>query len=115
MEKNMQFLIMVDTDKSRREVLKLILDRFSDAIQRKSNSCDLRDNWIEVWENSGADPNLSDSYEKGYLYYKWRVEVTPLKRNISETKQVQLARDLLSCFKAEECKAVVCANFEDKV
>ncbi len=114
MEEGLLFLIMVDADRDRQAVLKLILDQFPDAIRRKANSCDLRGNWIEVWENEGADANLAVG-EKGYLYFKWRVEVTPLNKSITEIEQVELARALLSCFQSAGCKAVVCADFEDKV
>jgi hypothetical protein len=70
---------------------------------------------IEVWENENFDPSLVKDEGEGFLYYRWRVEATPMKADIGEAEQIQLARDLQSCFVAAGGKAVVCANFEDKV
>jgi hypothetical protein len=75
----------------------------------------LRGNWIEVWENKDADQELAEGEKEGFLYYRWRIESTPMKENITEAEQVQLARDLQSCFKSAGFKAVVCANFEDQI
>ena len=112
---SLQFLVMVETEKNRQDVLNILLNQFMEATQMKSNSCDLKGNWIEIWENQDADPILSKNEEEGFLYYRWRVEVTPLKNGVEEAKQVQLARDLDLCFKSAGFRAVVCANFEDKL
>ena len=115
MKENLQFLVMVDTDKDRQWILQRILDRFLDAAKKKSNSCDLRGNWLEIWENEGANSELSKDAENGYLYYKWRIEVTPVAFSVGEDKQVQLAKELASYLKEAGCRVVVCANFEDKL
>lgn len=98
MEETLQFLLMVDANNDCETLSKIILDNFSDAIAHKSNSCYLRKNFIEIWENEDADSTLSQDNEKGYLHYKCRVEVTPLKEGVREAEQIQLVKDLQFCF-----------------
>ncbi len=109
----LEFLVMVDGDVERSELVAAIRDRFPDALPRKENSVDLRDNWLEVWENESADADLTSGSD-GYLYYPWRVEVTPTG-TVNEERQIQLARELVAAFAALGTKPVVCANFEDRV
>lgn len=115
MQATLQFLIMVDAEYDRREITQIILTGFPEAVPRKPNSCDLRGNWIEVWANEGADPERAEDEENGFLDYRWRVEATPMTEDITESEQVKLAKALRTCFVAARCKAVICANFEDKL
>lgn len=112
---DLPFLVMVDGAKSRAELMRFVVDSFPEALRRKSNSCDLRGNWLEIWANENADDALSADPETGYLEYRWRVEVTPLSPGITEAEQIELARALRDHLRAAGCKAVVCASFEDKL
>ncbi len=108
----LQFLVMVETPMNRAELVKVLLCSIHGAVQRKANSCELRDNWIEIWKNEAAEPNLVSNTKDGYLHYRWRVESTPMKPTIDELEQVQLAKKIVACFEAKDCRCVICANFE---
>jgi hypothetical protein len=113
----LQILVMVQVsaDVGDGDLLALVLRRFPGAARVKSNSCDVRGNWLEIWHNEDADQSLADDTEDGYLYYRWRVEVTPLDARLDEDHQVALARALRDCFAEAGARAVVCASFEDRV
>lgn len=113
MEETLQFLIMINCDKSRDEMLNHILDCFDEAEKRKANSCDLRENWIEIWQNDDFDAELSADELNGYLHFRWRLEATPLKDDVAVDGQVVLAKEITACFEQTGCQCIVCANFED--
>lgn len=106
-----QFLVMVDSELERGELLGLILVRFADATPVRENSCDLRGNWVEVWGNEDADAARAAGPD-GHRYYAWRVEVTPMHNRVTEEEQIALAGKLRDCFTAAGARAVVCADFE---
>jgi hypothetical protein len=114
MEETLQFLVMVDSRLDDSGLLALVMEQFPDAVRRKRHSCDVHGNWLEIWENESADAALIGG-EDGFLHYAWRVEVTPLTDDLDEDHQVKLARDLRTCFERAGARAVVCANFEDRV
>ena len=115
MDGTLQFLVMVDADLDRPGMVQAVLDRFPEATPLKENSCDLRGNWLEVWDNEDADREQAADPDDGYLHFRWRVEVTPLDDTLDEDHQVRLARDLRDCFAAVGRDAVVAANFEHRV
>jgi hypothetical protein len=91
------------------------LTGFTDAFRQKDNSCDVDGNWLEVWPNDDTDARLASDAEDGYLYFRWRVEVTPIDAHLDENHQVKLARNLKSQFENMGAAAVICANFEDRL
>ena len=113
MEETLQFVIMVQSEEGRESLLTVLLSSFGEATRRKANSCDLRENWIEIWENDDADAVLANQPDTGYLHFRWRLESTPMKQEVTESAQIQLAKDIVSCLEAHGCRCVVCANFED--
>jgi hypothetical protein len=115
MSGTLQFIIMVDGDIGEAELLRSVLDRFPDAVRLKAHSCDVGGNWLEIWHNDDADVDLARTDEDGFLYYRWRVELTPMTDDLNEDHQVELARGLLAAFEAVGGRSVVLANFEDRV
>jgi hypothetical protein len=115
MSGTLQFIIMVDGDVGEAELLQSVLSRFPDATRLKAHSCDVAGNWLEIWHNDDADPGLARSEDDGYLYYRWRVEVTPMSDALNEDHQVELARGLLAAFTSAGGRPVILANFEHRV
>jgi hypothetical protein len=113
MEETLQFLVMVEGPSERSSIVDALLREFPDAIRRKENSCDLRGNWIEVWQNSDFSPPRARDEHDEYLYFRYRVESTPLGKSISEADQIDLATGILAALRGSGWKAVLCANFED--
>jgi hypothetical protein len=111
---SLQFLIMVESDLGRAELLGLIMNRFPDTRPVLENSCDLRGNWVEVWGNEDADPARAGG-DDGHLFYAWRVEVTPMHTRVTENEQIALARKLRDAFVRAGARAVVRADFEARV
>lgn len=110
-----EFLIMLDGAKSDTEVLSALYAKNAGAVPVKQNSCDIKGNWLEVRGNDDHDPAMLEDPEDGFLFYRWRVEVTPMDNGISVDNQIQLARSLLDVFRAHGWRAVVAASFEDQV
>jgi hypothetical protein len=115
MSGTLQFIIMVDGDVGEADLLQSVLGRFPDAVRSKAHSCDVGGNWLEIWHNDDADADLARDDEDGYLYYRWRVELTPMSDGLDEDHQVRLARGLLATFEAVGGRPVVLANFENRV
>lgn len=88
MSGTLQFIVMVDGDVSEAALLKSL----------KAHSCDLRGNFLEIWHNEDADPDLARNDDDGYLYYRWRVELTPTTKSVGADHQVELARALIAAF-----------------
>ena len=112
---DLQFLVMLDLQLSRSEVLDVVLASFPDAVYRKANSCDLRGNWLEVWANEDADSRLASDEDDGFLYYRWRVEATPSRKGLREDEQIEFAWELRSKFEEWGGRAIVCAAFEGRI
>jgi hypothetical protein len=95
------------------EVVGWLKGAFPDAKGVKVNSCDLRNNWIEVLANRDADPQKTDD-DDGYMFYGYELQATPMV-SVNEDHQVQLARDVVVALRRRDWKVVVCANFEDRL
>jgi hypothetical protein len=115
MSGTLQFVVMVDGEVGEAALLQSVLGRFPDATRLKAHSCDVRGNWLEIWHNDDADPELARGDEDGYLHYRWRVELTPMSDTLDEDHQVELARALIAVFREAGGRSVVLANFEDRV
>lgn len=113
-DETLQFIVMADGDLSEPQLLNAIIARFPDARRVKGNSCDVRGNWVEIWENEDADPKLAGG-EDGYMFYGWRIEATPMTDDIDEDHQIAFARDLMAYLRDAGMRTVVAANFEDRV
>ncbi len=112
MEETQQFLIMIDAPNKREAIIDFLVEYFNDAVRLKSNSCDLKGNWIEVWRNENADPESTQDEQTGYLHYRFRLEATPVNKEVAETDQVELAKEITACLEKHGCRCVICANFE---
>ena len=115
MNETLQFLVMVDGECSREEITDRLVEEFPEAIRLKENSCDLRENWIEVWYNEDYDRISAQDDEDGYLYFRYRVEVTPLGERVKEVDQIDLAKAIVAAIRKKGLTAVICANFENRL
>ncbi len=115
MQWTLQFLVMVDSDTTPAHLITGLLRGFPEAEPYKAHSCRLRGNWLEIVANEDADRGLVDDPDDGYLHFAWEVGVTPQRDDLDEDHQVVLARDLRRHFETAGAKAVVCANFEDRL
>jgi hypothetical protein len=104
MEPTLQFVVMIDGPSSVPE----ILEALSDALPGVRNR-----NWIEIRPNEDADFEAVEG-DDGYLFYGFELQATPMGE-VTEDHQIDLARKLISAINGKGWKAVVCANFEDKV
>lgn len=73
-----------------------------------------RSNLVQVWENDDYDPRRIDDPEEGYLFYRFRIEVSPFER-VSDGHQIGIARLLVEVLESLNAQPVVCADFEDDV
>lgn len=115
MQTTLQFLIMVDGPVEAAELLDAIRSRLTDAVPYRRDSIDVRGNLLEINPNEGADPQLAATDEDDYLYYRWRVELTPTDRSVDQEHQIALARELLRAIEGPGVRATVCAAFEDRL
>ncbi|MET7705462.1 hypothetical protein [Micromonospora sp. NPDC005189] len=115
MQTTLQFLIMVDGPLTAAELLDRIRTRLPDAVPYRRDSVDVRGNLLEINPNEDADPQLAATDEDDYLYFRWRVELTPMDNTVDEGHQIGLARELLRAIEGPQARATVCAAFEDRV
>ncbi|WBB66522.1 hypothetical protein [Micromonospora sp. WMMD812] len=115
MRTTLQFLIMVDGPLEATELLDLIRARLPEAVPYRRDSVDVRGNLLEINPNEGADPRLAATDGDDYLYFRWRVELTPTDRTVDEAHQIALTRELLRAIEGPQVQATVCAAFEDRV
>lgn len=110
----LQFLTMVDGAVDGKE-LSETLERGLGAAPYRRGSMHARGNLIEIQANEGADAELARTDEDDYLYFRWRVEATPVDRSVGEAEQIALAKDVVRVVRDAGLRAVVCAAFEDRV
>ena len=115
-EPTLQFLIMVDGALEEAELFQRIRDGLPDAVPHRRASANVRANLLEINPNEAYDPRrAATDDEEAYLYYRWRVELTPMESTVDEDHQVALARELVGVLAGDGVRTVVCANFEDRV
>ena len=69
---------------------------------------------MQVWENDDYDPERIDEPEEGYLFYRFRIEVSPFEK-VEDSHQIGLARLVVEILESLNAQPVVCADFEDDV
>lgn len=80
-----QFLVMVDGRVEETRLLDVIRGRLPDCELYRRGSVHVRGNLLEINANEDADPELAITDDDGYLYYRWRVEVTHPTRQWGRT------------------------------
>ncbi|HEU4328889.1 MAG TPA: hypothetical protein VFS21_37475 [Roseiflexaceae bacterium] len=108
----LQFLIMVDTKLSLNEIILYLKEKLSDTTPVRSRSFDWSSNWIQVWDNDDFDPDKISDPEDGFLYYPYRIEVSPNTKEINLEQQIAVARSLVERLEMTGAKVQVCADFE---
>ncbi len=109
MDYERQFLVMVDAAISLNELLNRMA-RLDGFVRRTRRSFDWQRNWIQVAQNEDHDA-VRTREEDGFLFFKFRVEVSPLG-DVSVEDQVACARRLHQSYRAEGYDAEICADFE---
>jgi hypothetical protein len=113
MDYELQFLIMVSCEFDIDQFLNRLKRDWQDVKWVKRSSFDLSDNWIQISENEDYDPALAFNTLDGFLHYRYRIEVSPIKETRSVAEQVNLAKTLKTRFEKMGCLAVICADFEE--
>jgi hypothetical protein len=85
-------------------------------VAHRRASAHVRANLLEINPNEAYDPRrAATDDEEAYLYFRWRVELTPVDSTVDEDHQIGLARELVGVLAGDGVRTVVCANFEDRV
>jgi len=113
MERELQFLIMVNSKLDLDQFIACIKDNWPHIHWVGSRSFDVANNWVQISENEEFDPSLASNPEKGFLHYRYRLEVSPVEGTPSLDNQIELARSLKAGLEKLGFEAVVCADFED--
>ncbi len=108
-----QFILMVNCNFKLDKLVNLIKKEWKDIRWIKSYSFDMKGNWIQISANEDYDISCIKDKKDGYLYYKYRLEVSPLGDIKNIDNQVTLAMTLKSRFTAIGCVTEICADFEE--
>lgn len=111
---DLRFLLMVDAT-SEDEVKNTLRTVFPDVPWRKSHSFDVKGNWAEVWLNDLHDPIKARDPKSGFVFYRYRVEFSPIGTPPTMDGQVALATKIRDAFRATSTPVTVCSNFEDRL
>lgn len=109
----LQFLIMVDTEMLLDELIEEICVNLPDARPVRPRSFDWRGNWVQIWENDDYEPAASRPQTDAFLYFRYRMEVSPMSENAQLQQQLEVARQLKRAVESTGAVAVVCADFEE--
>ena len=113
MSYELQFLIMVNTTLDHEKLIASLKGALADTSEVGWRSFDWSGNWVQVLMNEDYDESLASDPEEGYLYYRYRIEVSPTDGNKSLDRQVNLAKHLKVALESLGCSAVICAAFEE--
>jgi hypothetical protein len=104
----LQFLIYVNTTLDIEELISSLK-----GVLTSTRTFYWSGNWVQVWPNEDYDESLISDSEEGFLYYRYRIEVSPIDNDKSVERQVSIAKHLKSVLESLGCIAVICADFED--
>jgi hypothetical protein len=109
----LQFLVMVDTKLSYDEIISHLKDNLSDVKSISSHSFGWLNNWVQVWKNDDFDSARTLDMDEGFLYYPYRIEVSPTAKEITLEYQLVVARSLQATLELLDARVQICADFED--
>lgn len=115
MSEALEFLVMVDSSFSHREFAEFLKRLFPTRTSERPWSFVVEENLVELRANDDYDSEKSKDKEEGFLYMRYRIEVTPLSNLRTEVEQISLARQLQNHIEASGGRAVICASFEDRL
>ncbi len=112
MNYELQFLVMVNSEIGIDELLNK-MSGWNDLIKLTHRSFDSDSkNWIQVSENEDYGlGGIQD--EDGFLFYKYKIEVSPLNDQVGIDDQVEYAKKIHQNFIDEGFLAEICADFEE--
>lgn len=109
----LQFLVMANCDLSLQELAACLKEKLPEAAWVRSQSFDWSNNWIQVWKNDDHDDSMLSDIDEGFLYYPYRIEVSPTGETKDLDHQINLAKHLKNILESLGCDAVICADFEE--
>ncbi|MFI4850846.1 MAG: hypothetical protein ACIAZJ_17170 [Gimesia chilikensis] len=114
MDSALQFIIMLNTDLTISSIIKQMSAGLREARGRKVNSIDFEGNWIEIYQNDDYDESQTET-EDGFLFYCYRLEATPLSKEITLSRQINTTRTICQNLQQLNVDIFLCANFEDQL
>lgn len=113
-ERELQFLIMIEAGIAIDQLMNELLFLFGGVNRVSNKSFDWGNNWCQLSENKIYQPQKIGNVEDDFLYYKYRLEVSPTK-DVSLSEQVDVAkalRDKILLLTSVD-GVEICADFED--
>lgn len=109
-----QFLVMVEMPGTAIGLSEKLVRSLEGAVSVRPRSFDWMGNWIQIADNDDYDPAQVDEPRDGFLFYRFRLEVSPMK-SVDVEHQVRVAVALSDALRALGAKTAVCADFEEKL
>jgi hypothetical protein len=104
---------MINTKLSCDEIISHLKEGLSDIKSISFHSFEWLNNWIQVWRNDDFDSARTLDTDEGFLYYPYRIEVSPTAKEITLEHQLVVARSLRATLELLDARVQVCADFED--
>ncbi|MEO1484022.1 MAG: hypothetical protein AAFU77_18075 [Myxococcota bacterium] len=114
MSETLQFIVMIDPMPSRESTIDALCAALPNARRDKLHSFEYSGNFFELWANPDHDSMMTSDPFDGFFYFEGRLEGTPT-RPTDEDHQIAVAREVLRVLEQQRVRAVLCANFEDKL
>lgn len=109
---DLSFILMVDGTIDQDSLIDLVASAVPRAQKIKRRSLDAVDNWLEIKKNEDFGAQPADGPD-GFLYFRFRLEVTPKSRRLDEQHQVRFASSLQSVLESNGLRVELCASFSD--
>jgi hypothetical protein len=109
-EYELQFLLMLNSKLSIADITEKVIASTTGTQRTSSSSFLYSNNWIQISKNG----NHSEAYkplEDSYLYFKYRVEVSPIEET-TLIKQIELAKKLRKTLSTISDEVEIAADFE---
>jgi hypothetical protein len=110
--RELQFLIMIDLELPMDRLLPQVVALLDGAKRVRTKSFDWNGNWCQISENGRFDQQGAEDADEGYLYYRYKIEVSP-NASVRLEDQIQSAMTLKDTLKSIDARAEICADFED--
>ena len=110
MDRDLSFLVMVDGEIELQELLETIQLAMPRARPWKRRTLKIDDYWIELRTNEDFDPRGSSDPTQGYLYFRYRLEATPISKKTALKTRHQLAKSLCQGLREAGLKVELCSQ-----
>lgn len=114
MKQELQFLVMANCELELEDFIQKLKLKLGKTQHFSLKSFNYENNWVQIRINEDFDEQLSKTDKDAFLYYKYRIEVSPIEE-VTLNEQIKIARQFIKVIEDLGGDVEICSTFEDKL